>query len=281
MRAIDDIDEIDKINTSFDVEADRIRELCEVYWRPRVGLDQQAPLDPFSSAFRQRVLDRLSEITGGRLYDPARDEKSPYLEPPGSKAVLPSSYTTGDSTWLGEIIQAHGSVLKALAMKPGQSIIEYGPGDGEIALHLARMGCRVTVVDVEPIYLARLQQQAAALHVDVTVIEGLFGDAEPGRKYDRILFFEAFHHALDHQKLLLRLRDLLTPSGSIVLAGEPILGPHDYYRPTLPYAWGPRLDGLSLRVMRAYGWCELGYAREYLVGSASASAACATSDMPA
>ena len=38
-----------------------------------------------------------------------------------------------------------------------------------------------------------------------------------------------------------------------------------YWAPTLPYAWGPRLDALSLRAMRNYGWCELGYSRDYFV----------------
>jgi len=127
------------------------------------------------------------------------------------------------------------------------------------------MGCRVTAVDIDARYLGMIRSQARALGVTVQTIHAEFGTAEPGTLYDRILFFESFHHALGHQDLMGRLRDQLDADGAIVFAGEPILEPTNYYRNTLPYAWGPRLDGLSLRAMRTYGWCELGYTREYFV----------------
>ena len=47
------------------------------------------------------------------------------------------------------MMQAFGAVLKVLDVRAGQSVLEYGPGDGQISLALARMGCRVTAVDIE------------------------------------------------------------------------------------------------------------------------------------
>lgn len=208
----------------------------------------------------------LGEITNRPGYDPAKHELAPYLEEQvAAETVLPSMYRYGDGTMLGEMLQAIGATIKALDVRSGQSVLEYGAGDGAICLNLARMGCRVTAVDIENRYLKLIQAQALALGTSVHTINAPFGSAEPDYLYDRILFFEAFHHALAHQELLRSLRRQLAPGGFIVFAGEPILPIGSYFRPTLPYAWGPRLDGLSVRAMRSYGWCELGFTREYFV----------------
>ena len=265
LREVETLSDIDAINAMYAHEPDRVVALCEVYWRPGRQDDHHETLDPFSPQFRHGVIQRLMAITGRSGYDPVHSEKSSYLDTVISGPVVPDAYRSGDSVWLGEMVQSYGGVLKALDVKRGQSVLEYGAGDGQIALHLARLGCAVTVVDIEGLYLARIRAQATALHVDVRTIEALFGTAEPGKVYDRILFFEAFHHALDHHDLVGALREQLDPAGCIVFAGEPILAHDDHFRPTLPYAWGPRLDGLSLRAMRAYGWCELGFAREYFI----------------
>lgn len=166
---------------------------------------------------------------------------------------------------MGELLQSFGAILKALGVRRGQSVLEYGSGDGQISLALARMGCRVTAVDIEQRYLNQIDAQARALDTNVVTVQGPFGTAEPDRQYDRILFFEAFHHALDHQALMQTLRSQLSPNGYIIFAGEPILTVDNYFRCTLPYPWGPRLDGLSLRAMRSQGWCELGFTQEYFV----------------
>jgi SAM-dependent methyltransferase len=156
-------------------------------------------------------------------------------------------------------------VLKALDLRRGANVLEYGAGEGQIALHLARMGCNVTVVDIERRCLEIIASEAKSLGTSVATVHGGFGDGPDGVQFEAILFFEAFHHALDHFDVLERMRDRLAPGGRIVFAGEPILEPDSYWLPTLPYPWGPRLDALSLRAMRTYGWCELGFARDYFV----------------
>jgi hypothetical protein len=87
--------------------------------------------------------------------------------------------------------------------------------------------------------------EAAALRTCVATLHGQFGDGPDGAMFDAILFFEAFHHALDHLGLLARLRDRLAPNGRVIFAGEPIMEAGDYWAPTLPHAWGPRLSARS------------------------------------
>lgn len=224
------------MNESYDHESDRIQALCEIYFVPEERITGRNSLDPFSPEYWGKVVEQVLEITERGVYDPTQSERTPHLEPIADCPILPDAYRSGDSVWLGEMVQSYGGVLKALGARRGQSVLEYGPGYGQIALHLARLGCAVTVVDVEQRYLDRIQAQAADLHVRINTIQALFRTAEPSKTYDRILFYEAFHHALDHHDLLRTLRGQLAPSGSIVFAGEPILEVGNYYRPTLPYA---------------------------------------------
>jgi SAM-dependent methyltransferase len=156
--------------------------------------------------------------------------------------------------------------MKALSLDNSQELLEYGAGDAQIALACARMGCRVSVIDVEPKYLDLIRDQANAFGIKVDTMKGVFGENFPDtRKYDCILFFEAFHHALNHQDVLTKIRAMLKPGGRIVFGGEPIIEPDSAYAHAVPYPWGPRLDGLSARAMRVYGWCELGFQRAYFI----------------
>lgn len=260
-----EVADIDGINAQYHNEVDRIAALSDVYVRPPPSVLDTCNIDPFSEAYTTEMRRWLTKITG-KDYDPAFSELADYLEEQVSSDVIkPGLYGFGDSGWMGEMLQSYGSVIRALDVKAGQSILEYGPGEGQIALNLARMGCRVTVTDLERRYLTLIKRQALQLQTDITTIHGPFGRAETGVTYDRILFFEAFHHSLEHHTLLLKLKTQVAAGGMILFAGEPILEEGNYYRPALPYPWGPRLDGLSMRAMKTYGWCELGFTREYFV----------------
>lgn len=268
LKRVVDMAELDRINESLDNEIDRIEALSNVYSEFPPNRKGFGLIDPFSADYLVAVRDWLSEITGRGDYDPARDELSNYLahhSDAAGQTFTPSIYGFGDSVFLGDMLQSFGAILKLLGVRRGQSVLEYGSGDGQISLALARMGCRVTAVDIEPRYLESITTQATAMGTSLLTVLGPFGTAEPDCKYDRILFFESFHHALEHQSIMKRLRDQLSPGGWIIFAGEPILAADSHFRCTLPYPWGPRLDGLSLRAMRSQGWCELGFTREYFV----------------
>ena len=77
-------------------------------------------------------------------------------------------------------------------------------------------------------------------------------DFHPAAPYDRVVFFESFHHCSDPLRLVERLGTMVAPGGAIVFAGEPIV--EDF-----PVPWGVRLDGLSVWSTRRFGWLELGF----------------------
>ena len=92
--------------------------------------------------------------------------------------------------------------------------------------------------------------------------QATFGEGFDKDTFDRIIFFEAFHHAIDFGALLRRLRQRLKPDGLLILCGEPVVGT---FTPGVPYPWGPRLDGLSIFCIRRYGWMELGFTESFLI----------------
>ncbi|BCG79533.1 class I SAM-dependent methyltransferase [Mesorhizobium sp. 113-3-3] len=218
------------------------------------------PDDPFSAEYRQRVLDIYYKLSNRQEYSAAECERSPINI---NKTILKPSVYTNDGAFLGNYLEAYGQIIKQMNVTPGIRVLEYGPGDGQISLHLARLGCDVTVVDVDPSYLSVIQGQAERLGVAINTVHGDFLTGAEFEPFDRIFFFQAFHHSLVHQEALHQMRGMLKPGGFLVFAAEPIIDPSGYWAPAVPYPWGPRLDGLSLRAIMVHGWMELGFQEPY------------------
>jgi 2-polyprenyl-3-methyl-5-hydroxy-6-metoxy-1,4-benzoquinol methylase len=224
------------------------------------ALVPEMPTDPFSDRYTAAVLDFHSTLSGRMHYEPRRDElnRDDVIDP--MRAFM---YRAGDTAILGQYVEAFGQILRVLNLKAGAHVIEFGPGEGQLSLMLARSGIDVTAIDLEPRYLDSIRTQAAALGTSIRLIQGEFLDDHDVEPADVILFFETFHHALHHQKLLERVRSLLKPRGRIVFSGEPILEPESPWHIVVPYPWGLRLAGLSLWRIRSQGWMELGFREDY------------------
>jgi SAM-dependent methyltransferase len=259
LKSLAELDEIVKRAEASETEEGRVSMLCEYVFRdPSMTM----PSDPFSPEYRDAVLTFYHKVTGRGGYDPAMDELNPFDI--DERVRQPSIYSAGSSVFLGRYIEAFGQILQIADARPGSRILEYGPGEGQIALNFARMGCEVTVVDIEPRYLEVIYRQAKALGLTIGMIKGDFLSAVEGT-FDRVLFFETFHHSLDHYALLLSLHERLAPGGKVIFAGEPIIPEGDYWADVAPFPWGIRMDTLSLGAIRKYGWMELGFQESYFL----------------
>jgi protein-L-isoaspartate O-methyltransferase len=246
-----------------DAAANSVIRASEFYWSGGI-VDGLTRSDPFSEGYQQKCLELYSTVSGRSTYDPHQNELAPYVDAERSVS-LPSPYNLHDSVAISDFFLSWGWILRNLSVRAGNSILEYGAGEGQLSLALARMGCDVSVIDIEPRCLDAIKKQAEALRVNVQLKLGEFGDSFDGRKFDRIVFFEAFHHALGHQKVLARLHDQLTADGFILFSGEPILKRGELQEAIVPFPWGPRLDGLSIWSSHLHGWCELGFQEGYFV----------------
>jgi len=253
LKEVYDLHEQASINSK--TEEERVNTLSNYYHAP---IDLNIPSDPFSQEYRDFILKFYREIYGEN-YSVINERLDIDVD---SYSRRPNIYRIGGSRFLGAFLEAIGQILQVADVPQGARVIEYGPGEGQIALAFARLGCDVTVVDIEPRYHKIIQKQAEMLDLEIKCIEGEFTQPVDG-KYDCIVFFEAFHHALDHLEILESLQGMLTENGKIIFSGEPILARDDYWSPTLPYPWGLRLDALSLCAIKTYGWLELGYQESY------------------
>lgn len=239
-------------------EAAKIEALSNAFLVDPVVVEM--PADPFSDAYKRAVLDIHARISGRPCYDATTMEHTP-LDIAGFVA-RPAAYQY-DSQWLGNYLESFGHMIRKLDVRPGMRVIEFGCGDAELSLHLARFGCDVTVVDIEPGYLEIVRRKAERMEVRIQTVLGDFTDGLDLDPFDRIFFYQAFHHSLDHQQAIANYATMLRPDGFLVFGAEPVIDPAGPWSQAVPYPWGPRLDGLSLRAMQTHGWMELGFQRPY------------------
>ncbi len=222
-------------------------------------------LDPLSSTFREQQL-RLWQLIAGvdRPYDPTIHEKEHELDRVDA-IRRPGYYIRRDDDAISSAsdhIIAIGMLLKHCGLRAGDWALEYGPGFGQGALTLARLGVNVDTVDVSESFCSRVQQQAEFFDVPLTAFNGQFGmSPRPGRKYKVIWFYESFHHCLAFQQLLPVLRDLLAEGGRVILSGEPVM---ETENTAVPYPWGVRLHSEVIAIVRRLHWMELGFSEHFL-----------------
>lgn len=241
-------------------DTQKYQDLSTIHMAP-IEVADMLQEDPFGSLYRKMATDLYLRIARRDIYSAAEDEKSGLGSVPdiwrGS-----SPFAFRSSNFVGEFLAAWSAIFTALDVKEGDSVLEYGPGSGQALLMLARTGIRAFGADIDEESLALVKRQSEAMGLDVRLERAAFGEGFAGERFDRILFFEAFHHALDFETLLLRLHDQLNANGKLVLSGEPVVdGPHG----SVPYPWGPRLDALSVFCIRRNGWMELGFQRDFFV----------------
>ena len=230
------------------------------------GVDRLAGLDPFSDGYRQEILDLYVHLRArpDTDYRPERDEAPSYAVPDAIwTGLVPWSFH--DASMLSEHLYAWGHIMRHLALPPGGSVLEYGPGSGQLLLMLARTGYRACGVDIDEVAVEGIRRQSAAMALPVGIERAVFGEGFGDERFDAAVFYEAFHHALDFEALLRRLHDRIKPGGRVVLCGEPIVSEPF---PAVPYPWGPRLDALSVFCMRRFGWMELGFSHDFFVEAA-------------
>jgi len=159
-------------------------------------------------------------------------------------------------------VLATGMLMKNSGLKPGMWALEYGAGFAQTALALARMGVNVDTVDISSTFCGYVKEQSDFFGVNLTPFNALFGDNPRGdQKYDLVWFYESFHHCVDFKTVLGKLKNHLTPTGKILLAGEPICKRENL---AVPYPWGLRLESEVVAVIRNLHWFELGFSEDFV-----------------
>jgi ubiquinone/menaquinone biosynthesis C-methylase UbiE len=138
--------------------------------------------------------------------------------------------------------QKPDEVVRALALKPGETVADIGSGSGYFTLRLAKAvgdTGHVYGVDIDPDlvrYLNRRIRNAGLRNVQ-TVLSEPDDPLLPDRSIDRFLIVDTWHHIDNQERYLALMKKLLKPGGQIVMI--------DYQKRELPV--GPPM---SMKIAR-------------------------------
>lgn len=130
------------------------------------------------------------------------------------RAIHPTRRISEDAYWASGHAQAEAI---ATVLKPGCSVVDFGCGDGRVALPLATLGFTVTGADASPAMLARLNERAP----DVRTVESIGPDLykKLGKKADAVICLAVLiHHGYDDAAGIIRgLAQAVRKGGTLVL----------------------------------------------------------------
>jgi SAM-dependent methyltransferase len=240
---------------SFDAFWDRLHEF---HFDPRKCL----PSDPYSPEYAQAQLEIYYLISGKTSYSPAAQEMTPFDFAAALQAPYP--YCTKSVKTIGDQLIAIGFLIRAMQLSAGGTLLEFGPGWGKATLEFSQAGYAVTAVDINSQFLELIAATARRNERQITTVCSEMLQFQPTHRFDRVVFYESFHHCHDHVAMIRRLDELVAPDGAVIFAGEPI---DEFF----PQPWGIRLDGLSVWAIRRFGWFELGFRTDYFESLLQAS----------
>lgn len=125
-----------------------------------------------------------------------------------------------------EYAQNLHDLIDGLALNDPCTVLEVGPGEGQMLVELAARFPRLLALDNSPTMLERSRQAVARAGLDN--VEFILGDTrvarEQGLSADLILFEMVLHHISSPAETLRDCRELLHPGGHLLIVE---LAPHD------------------------------------------------------
>jgi SAM-dependent methyltransferase len=117
------------------------------------------------------------------------------------------------------ILGSLATLLQAMQLTPGMRVLEFGAGSGWLSHFLTQMGCRVAVLDVAPTALAIAREiyHRQPPIGDRPAPEFLLFNGRridlPDAGIDRVICFDAFHHAPNPDEVIREFARVLVPGG--------------------------------------------------------------------
>ncbi|HEU5162392.1 MAG TPA: class I SAM-dependent methyltransferase [Thermoanaerobaculia bacterium] len=116
------------------------------------------------------------------------------------------------------------TMIQGLNIAPGLRLVDFGSGTGWTSRYLTQLGCEVVLLDVSAtaLEIAReLYRRQPVIGTQPTPIFLHFDGRKidlPDASVDRILCFDAFHHAIDPGAMLAEFARILRPGGIAAFA---------------------------------------------------------------
>jgi 2-polyprenyl-3-methyl-5-hydroxy-6-metoxy-1,4-benzoquinol methylase len=213
------------------------------------------PGDPFSKEYRDFWMGQYVALAQ-KTYA-IENEHHDFDQ--ASLRIRPYPYNLRNQKVIAAHIIAAGAILEAIEAPPPAKVLEMGVGFGNTALQIGLSGYDLSVLDIEKKFLEIVAERFEREGMNVRCLHMEFMDIDKLEdRFDAIIFYECFHHCIDHPQLLSKLRARLNHGGVIIFAGETI-------NENLPYAWGLNPTGQGIWSIRHHGWMELVFKESYFL----------------
>jgi cyclopropane-fatty-acyl-phospholipid synthase len=110
--------------------------------------------------------------------------------------------------------------FEKLKLKPGDHILEIGPGWGAWFEYAAKRGIKCTGISISKESIRFLTEKGKKLGHDWELIESDLFDYNPGVKYDAIVIMGVIEHLPDYHRVLKKFMSLIKPGGRVFLDGS-------------------------------------------------------------
>ena len=110
--------------------------------------------------------------------------------------------------------------FEKLKLKPGDHILEVGPGWGAWFEYASARGVKCTGISISTASIDYLNRRAKELGRDWELIESDLFEYQPDRKYDGIVIMGVIEHLPNYLRVLQKFVGLLKPGGRIFLDGS-------------------------------------------------------------
>jgi cyclopropane-fatty-acyl-phospholipid synthase len=129
-------------------------------------------------------------------------------------------YSRPDDTLSAATVRKFDYCYEKLGLKPGDRILEIGPGWGAWFTYASQRGVKCTGLTISKESKAYLERRAAELGHDWTIIDCDFLAYETTEKYDAIVIMGVIEHLPQYGAVLRKFTSLLKPGGRVFLDGS-------------------------------------------------------------
>ncbi|HEY0105877.1 MAG TPA: class I SAM-dependent methyltransferase [Rhizomicrobium sp.] len=110
--------------------------------------------------------------------------------------------------------------FEKLKLKPGDHILEVGPGWGAWFEYAASRGVKCTGISISKESIRFLTEKGKKLGHDWELVESDLFDYAPGVKYDAIVIMGVIEHLPDYLRVVKKFQSLVKPGGRVFLDGS-------------------------------------------------------------
>jgi cyclopropane-fatty-acyl-phospholipid synthase len=129
-------------------------------------------------------------------------------------------YESADETLDAATLRKFDYAFDKLKLKPGDHILEIGPGWGAWFEYASARGVKCTGISISKVSIDYLNKRAKELGRDWTLIESDLLEYQTDTKYDAIVIMGVIEHLPDYLRVLRKFMSLGKPGGRVFLDGS-------------------------------------------------------------